>query len=108
MSQQWLSVLGVAINFVGFALIALEWHRTFKHTFEIRQLQLQDAYDRNLARERGEEPDYRLQAEEESMAREFSKLQVREARFKERLFYFGVVLVAIGSLLQMAGSWPTK
>ena len=42
----WVTVIGLIADIIGFAIIALEWHRTFKYTEEIRQLQLQDAYER--------------------------------------------------------------
>lgn len=98
------TVAGLISDIVGFAIIAFEWHRTFKYTEEIRQLQLQDAYDRNEAREQGLEPEFRMQTEEETMAKEFSKLRGSEALFRERIFFVGVGLVLTGFALQLIGA----
>jgi hypothetical protein len=74
MCQQWLSVAGLAADIVGFLIIAWEWYRGFTHSVHIRNLQVDDAYERNLARDQGREPVFAMQEEEETMAREFSKL----------------------------------
>jgi hypothetical protein len=106
MCQQWLSILGVAADLIGFILISIEWYRSFTHTVEIRNLQLQDAFERNHAREQGLEPTYQLAGVEETMAREFSKVHNAETNFRKRLFIFGVGLVCFGFLLQALGTWP--
>ena len=98
------TVAGLIADIVGFVIVAFEWHRTFKYTEEIRQLQLQDAYERNEAREQEREPEHRMQIEEELMAKEFSKLRWQEAVFRERLFFWGVALVLGGFVLQLIGS----
>lgn len=95
---------GLIADIIGFSIIAFEWHRTFKYTEEIRQLQLNDAYERNYAREQGREPENRMQMEEEMMAKEFSKLRSHEALFRERLFFVGVSLVLVGFVLQLIGA----
>lgn len=100
------TVAGLVADLIGFVLIAFEWHRTFKYTEEIRQLQLQDAYERNEAREQGRKPKYRMATEEEMMAKEFSKLRHREAVLRERLFLLGVGLVVLGFILQVVGALP--
>jgi Flp pilus assembly protein TadB len=99
-----MGVTGLVADVLGFLLIAWEWHRTFKHTYEIRQLQLQDAYERNQARHEGRQPENRMQAEEETMAKEFSKLHGREGQFKQNLFLTGMALVILGFLLQVIGA----
>lgn len=97
------TAVGLIADFIGFIIIALEWHRTFKYTEEIRQNELQDAYERNQAREEGREPEFQLQMTEETMAREFSKLRFAEAVFRERLFFFGVGLILLGFVFQLIG-----
>lgn len=101
------TIAGLIADIIGFAIIAFEWHRTFKYTEEVRQLQLQDAYERNEAREQGREPEYHVQMEEEVMAKEFSKLRGEEAIFRERLFWTGIGLVVLGFVLQLIGALPT-
>lgn len=98
------TVAGLIADIIGFVIIAFEWHRTFRYTEEIRQLQLQDAYERNEAREQGRKPQHKMAEEEEVMAKEFSKLRGEEAIFRERLFFFGVGLVLLGFALQMIGA----
>lgn len=100
------TVAGLIADVIGFVLIAAEWHRTFRYTEEIRQLQLQDAYERNEAREKGRKPNYRMQREEETMAKEFSKLRHQEAKFRQSLFFLGVGLVVVGFVLQVIGALP--
>jgi hypothetical protein len=100
------TVAGLLADIIGFTIIVFEWHRTFKYTEEIRQQQLQDAYERNEAREQGREAEYRLEAEEETIAKEFSRLRYKEAVFRERLFYVGVGLVVLGFALQVIGALP--
>ena len=106
MCQQWLSIIGISADLAGFVIIAIEWHRSFSHAVFIRNRELQDAFERNLAREQGREPDYTMQAEEETMAKKFSKLHNAEALFRKKLFWAGVALVAVGFLLQALGTWP--
>lgn len=106
MCQQWLSITGLFADVVGFVLIAIEWYRSFTHAVFIRNRELHDAYKRNRAREEGREPEYAMEAEEETMAREFSKLHNAEARFRGRLFWLGVALVVAGFVLQALGAWP--
>lgn len=101
-----LTVAGLVADLVGFILIAAEWHRTFKYTEETRQLELQDAYERNEAREQSREPEYRLATEEETMAKEFSKLRYKEALFRQWIFFLGVGLVVVGFALQVLGALP--
>lgn len=102
------TIAGLVADLIGFVLIAFEWHRTFKYTEEIRQLQLHDAYERNEARERGKRPVYQMADEEETMAKEFSKLRYKEAVFRERLFFTGVALVLLGFVLQSIGALPDQ
>lgn len=100
------TVVGLVADLIGFVLIAVEWHRTFKYTEQIRQLQLHDAYERNEAREQGRKPEYRMADEEETMAKEFSKLRHGEAQFRQSLFFLGVGLVVLGFGLQVIGALP--
>jgi hypothetical protein len=106
MCQQWFSVAGLVADVVGFLLIAWEWYRAFSHSVLVRNLQLHDAYERNRARQEGREPDYAMQAEEETMAKEFSKLHNAEAGLRRNVFLYGCGLVILGFALQATGSWP--
>ena len=100
------TVAGLVADVIGFVLIAYEWHRTFKYTEEMRQEQLQDAYERNEAREQGRKPVNKFELEDELMAKDFSKLRLQEALFRERLFFLGVGLVILGFVLQVIGALP--
>jgi hypothetical protein len=90
------TIAGLVADIAGFLLRAFEWHRTFKYTEEIRQLQLHDAYERNRARQKGREPEYRMEREEEMMAKVFSKLRSKEASVRERIFFVAIALVYLG------------
>lgn len=103
MCQQWLSVIGLIADIVGFLVVAYEWHRTFKLDVHRRQSALQHAYDTFEAKQSGKEPP---ESEDELMAKEFSKLAHQESVYREWLFYVGATLIVIGFLLQALGSWP--
>ncbi len=104
--QPWANIAGFIFDLVGFCLLAVEWHRSFLHSVTIRQLELQDAYERNRARDQKKKVVYRMDAEEETMAKEFSKLHHRESQRRYWLFRVGVALFVLGFALQVVGSWP--
>ncbi len=107
MWQQWVTVVGLVADLIGFGMIAFEWHRAFTHAVEIRNAELQEAYERNEARENKKKmPRYTRKDEEGTMAVEFSRLFNREAGKRYRLFVGGVTLFLLGFLLQVIGAWP--
>jgi hypothetical protein len=101
--QQWLSIVGLVCDIVGFLIIAFEWRFMFWREYEKRQHELHADFEKYSAELRGEEYQDRGLY---TMAREFSKLLSKEGLFRRKLFYVGVVLVVLGFIGQVLGSWP--
>jgi hypothetical protein len=104
--QPWATLAGLGADMVGVALLAVEWFRAFDHAFEVRSDELQAAYERNEARERHRKVVDRRGLEEETMAKEFSKLHHQEGRIRRSLVFFSLALILAGFTLQAAGAWP--
>jgi hypothetical protein len=105
MCQQWFSIVGLLFDIVGFLLIAFEWRHVFRREHERRMYDLEHDYERYSAEIQGKEyldprrGDY-------TMWRLFQKLFLKEWRFRQKIFYCGVILVILGFLGQTLGSWP--
>lgn len=104
--QPWATIVGLGADMLGVLLLAVEWARAFNHAFDVRDDELQAAYERNEARERGKRPADRRAQEEEAMAKEFSKLHHKEGKVRRTLVYTGLVLIVLGFALQAVGAWP--
>ena len=113
MMQQWLTVLGVALDFAGFALLLREWWLAFFN--EGRQMQLAEQLDRARAL-RNMRP--RTPAERnpfEPLDRMQDESAIRTARAEHRtamaarrgVFLLATALIVSGFLLQIAGAWPS-
>lgn len=105
MCHQWLSIAGLAFDIVGFLLIAFEWHLMFKREMHERLQQTVEVFEKYKAHWTGdqyEEP----YLEDHTIWRELQKLQAKDKRVRQKLFYPGVVLVVLGFLFQVLGSWP--
>lgn len=104
MCQNWFSIIGQALDVVGFLIIAYEWYHVFKREHERRIGELQNAYERNAAAERGGlAPD---QDEDATMWREFQRLFLVEWAWRRRVFLTGAALVILGFVFQALGNWP--
>ena len=89
MCQQWFSIVGLLLDIVGFLVIAFEWRHMYIRERERRMDELQHDYERSRAENFGEtynDP----RAGDYTMARLFSKLFMKEWRYRGRLFYGGV------------------
>jgi hypothetical protein len=104
MCQQWFSVVGLCLDVIGFLTIAIEWHHGFVRDHEKRIDQLGRAYERAAAEARGEQVGDL--DEDKLMWREFQKLFLQEWRWRGRVFYSGAILIVLGFLGQLLGSWP--
>jgi uncharacterized membrane protein len=105
MCNQWLSVAGLTFDVVGFLLIAFEWHLMFKREMHERLGRIVEDYAKSKAEAEGVR--YRDPAAQDyTMWREFQKLIGKDKRLRQKLFYPGVVLVILGFILQVLGSWP--
>jgi hypothetical protein len=121
MYQQWLQVIGIVFDGVGFALIALEWFRGYMEMrkkvtlvarnqeqaekFRLRK-ELKDAIGSVGVAEVG--PLYNDDEALAEMAEHVFEMQQVDLFAKNRAvpFFAGVAAFVIGMLLQLAGTWP--
>jgi hypothetical protein len=78
MCQQWLSVAGLVLDVIGFLIIAFEWRHPYLHSVFLREVRVRHTQRENL----------------------------KDNRYRARLFFVGVVLVIFGFLGQTLGSLP--
>ena len=105
MCQQWFSVAGLVLDVVGFLIIAFEWRHTYLHSVFLRETQVQEDHDRTKADEQGKNYEDSTQADA-SMWRHTQQENLKDNRYRARLFFVGVVLVIFGFLGQTLGSLP--
>jgi hypothetical protein len=112
MTQQWLTTLGIALDFAGFMLLLREWWLAFFN--EGRQMQLAEQLDRMRAmrnmrtRAPGERNPY------EPLDRMQDENAIRNARAEHRaalaarrgVFLLATMLIVLGFALQLVGAWP--
>ncbi len=121
MDQQWLQVIGIVFDGVGFALIALEWFRGYMEMrkkvtlvarnqeqaekFRLRK-ELKDAIGSVGVAEVG--PLYEDDKALAEMAEHVFEMQQVDLFAKNRAvpFFAGVAAFVVGMLLQLAGTWP--
>ena len=105
MCQQWLSVAGLVLDVIGFLIIAFEW----RHTYFAQRAPARDPgtrdHDRTKADEQGKNYEDSTQADA-SMWRHTQRENLKDNRYRARLFFVGVVLVIFGFLGQTLGSLP--
>lgn len=112
MTQQWLTTIGLALDFAGFALLLREWWLAFFN--ESRQLEMAEQLERMramrtmLPRDPGQRNPY------ESLERVQDEQAIRKARSihrqamaaRKRMFILSMLLIVLGFALQLAGAWP--
>jgi hypothetical protein len=112
MTQQWLTVVGLALDFAGFMMLLREWWLAFFN--EERQIAMEEQLDRIRAmrnirpRAPGEQNPYeRLEQHQDVSAIRKARALHRAAMSARRgTFIFSMALIAVGFLLQIAGAWP--
>lgn len=121
MSQQWLQVIGLVFDGLGFALIALEWYRGFlemrtKVTLVARNMEraekirLKNELKTTLATA-GVGEIGPLYGDDEALAEmadhvfEMNQVDLFRKR-RLSLFFAGVAAFLAGMVLQLAGTWP--
>jgi hypothetical protein len=112
MTQQWLTVVGIALDFAGFMLLLREWWLAFFN--EGRQMQLAEQLDRvrTMRNMRPLKPGERDPYEQ--LNRSADEHAVRKAREEHRaalgarrgVFLLATALIVSGFVLQIAGAWP--
>jgi hypothetical protein len=112
MTQQWLNVLGLVLDFAGFMLLLREWWLAFFN--ERRQIEMQEQFERmqsmrNLRpRAPSEHNPY------EALERMQDQQAVRKARDVHRsamgarrgTFLLSTTLIVVGFVLQILAAWP--
>ena len=117
MSQAWITVAGLCLDFLGFALIAWEWllaQRAERAALEIAEAQARQQAGRDLLTRSpaGQHP--QMQRHMEVVAqmegrRTKSRLEETRTTFARRRYgaiYAGMVFVLIGFVLQLLGALP--
>jgi hypothetical protein len=112
MTQQWLTTLGIVLDFAGFMLLLREWWLAFFN--EGRQMQMAEQLDRARAMR-----DMRSRAmggrnHFEQLDRMQDDTAIRRARSEHRtalaarrgVFLLATVLIVAGFILQIVGAWP--
>src|SRR5262245_6274849 len=112
MTQQWLTVLGLGLDFLGFMMLLREWWLAFFN--EDRQMQMAEQLDRMRAmrtmirRAPGERNPY------EALERVQDEQAIRRARAEHRTamaarkgtFVVATLLIILGFVFQLVGAWP--
>jgi hypothetical protein len=104
MCQQWFSVVGQILDVIGFLTIAWEWHHMFSRDRRRRIAELEEARNRSMSAQLAV-PHMPID-QDAAMWRVFQKLFLREWRWRGRVFGAGVVLIILGFLGQVLGSFP--
>src|SRR5262249_51910396 len=107
MCQQWLSVVGLILELVGFLLIVREWYSAFAQMVALRQQAATEDYIR-ARKAQGQPYDDALLKQEASasMWRNTQKENRIDNRRRFRTFTTGVALVVLGVVGQILGSLP--
>ena len=112
MTQQWLTVLGLGLDFFGFMLLLREWWLAFFS--EARQMQLAEQFDRMRAmrnmhpRAPGQRnPFEQLERMQNETATRQARAEHRAAMAARRgVFLLATALIVSGFVLQIVGAWP--
>jgi hypothetical protein len=112
MTQQWLTTIGLALDFAGFALLLREWWLAFFN--EGRQLEMEEQLERVRAmrnlmpRDPGQRNPYeRLErAQDEQAIRKARSFHRQAMAARKRMFILSILLIVLGFALQLAGAWP--
>jgi hypothetical protein len=112
MTQQWLSVVGLGLDFAGFMMLLREWWLAFFN--EARQIEMEEQSERvrALRNLRPAQPGQRNPFE--ALERVQDEAALRRARSEHRLamaarkgtFLLATALIVLGFALQIAGAWP--
>jgi uncharacterized membrane protein len=112
MTQQWLTVLGLTLDFAGFMLVLREWWLAFFN--EKRQIEMEEPLERMRAvrnlRPRAPgapNPFEQLERMQDDQAVRSARGIHRAAMVARRAtFLFSMALIVLGFVLQLVGAWP--
>lgn len=115
MAQAWLQVIGLVLDFCGFALIAFEWllaQRSERALDQIRQAEARAAEGRSHLARVSTNPGMQRHLEAVGdMERRRAELAAGASRahYAKRRYgaiYAGMVMVLLGFVGQLLGAWP--
>lgn len=112
MTQQWITVVGLVLDFSGFMLLLREWWLAFFN--EARQIEMEEQLERVRALRNLRPTPQGQRNPFETLERVQDEAALRRAREAHRAamasrkgtFIFSTVLIALGFVLQLAGAWP--
>ena len=107
MCQQWFSVVGLLADVIGFMMIAREWYKAMALYRFNRELEISEIRERVIAREQGKSrTPYEEDEDNPSLPKHMEQALEYELEERTGLFWWGMVLVIVGFVLQVFGSWP--
>jgi hypothetical protein len=112
MNQQWVTVLGLALDFAGFMMLLREWWLAFFN--EERQIEMEEQFERARALRNLRPTALGQRNPFETLERVQDEAALRKARTAHRAamaarkgtFIFATLLIVVGFLSQLAGAWP--
>lgn len=116
MSQAWLQVIGISVEFVGVLLLAWEWFTAQRQEAAERAIEASHArQDETIARMQQIQPaNPQMQRHFEmsrDMQRRMTETRVTETRrsysgMRTRAVAFALLFIVAGFVLQLLGAWP--
>lgn len=114
MSQQWLTIAGLALDFTGFCLLLREWWLAFYHDSVELSAEERRAREASLRHFHQSNLPQGLKGHAENAARLQDEMRDRSARSvaaatlakRRSAFILASLLIVIGFLLQIAGAVP--
>ena len=109
MNQAWLNVIGLALDFLGVLLFSNEWWTALKVERVEAELEARKTmFKPNPMMPQNNIPQQTvfdwMREQQEAKQRQLRLATARAARW--RYYFAALVLVALGFLFQVAGSWP--
>jgi hypothetical protein len=111
-TQQWITVVGLGLDFAGFMLLLREWWLAFFN--EQRQIEMEEQLERVRALRNLRPTPQGQRNPFETLERVQDEAALRKARNAHRAamgarkgtFLFATLLIGLGFVLQIAGAWP--
>jgi hypothetical protein len=111
LTQQWITVTGLGLDFLGFALLLREWWIAFFN--EGRQIEMEEQLERmralrNLRPQPGQQNPFASieRMQDEQALRSARSVHRSAMAARKGAFIFATILIVLGFALQIAGAWP--
>jgi CHASE3 domain sensor protein len=114
MSQNWITVVGLVLDLLGFILLLREWWLAFFHETAVLEAERRRAWERSLRHHQSTHSSDQLRAHLDASNRIHDEMVERgaqsrhEATLKSRkaMFVLATVLIVAGAVLQILGALP--